>query len=369
MIRAFSILVIIVGVGLAYFAIQAEIPSTPHKPVVITPNPSAAPSTPGVKPGASIIQIPKAKTLITDYYVSQTFNNCAPAALSMALAHYGINVSQEALAESLRPVNNLSGKNDDKSTTPDELGREAEKYGLVSYYRPHGNTEMVKQFIANDIPVVVRTLLHANEDYAHYRVVKGYDDVTGHFIEDDGYEGKNIRFTYAKFDELWQPFNYSYLVLVRPEKKKIAESIIGGDLNSLVAWQNAVDYARKELADKPADLDAAYNLSVALYYTGQYAESVATFEKIESRLAEHTMWYQIEPIQAYFEAGNYARVFELSDRILNNKNPAYSELYLLRGYSYLKQNDIPKAREEFERAVQYNKNLRVAQEALASVSE
>lgn len=365
-------IVVLLFVGLfgsiAYFTLISEVTYIPPR----KNPPMFATSTPAVKPGTSTPtisgELPKQKILSGGYHVSQTFNNCAPAALSMAMSHYGIYVGQDVLAASLRPANNLKGINDDKSTTPDELAREAAKYGLVGYYRPHGDIEMLKKFIAADIPVAMRTLLHANEDFAHYRVVKGYDDTTGEIIQDDGYEGANLRFSYAKFNQIWQPFNYAYLVLVHPSKQKQVEAIIGEDLDTYHAWQNALEVADAELAKNPSDLDAAYNRSTAYYYLGKYEESAKAYEKIESRLPMRTIWYQIEPIQSYFELGNYPRVFSLTDTIINNKNPAYSELYLLRGYSYVKQGDTAKAKAEFEKAVLYNKNLKSAQEALASVS-
>ncbi|MFA5841979.1 MAG: C39 family peptidase [Candidatus Paceibacterota bacterium] len=311
--------------------------------------------------------LPVRKVLPNDYHVLQTFNNCAPAALSMALSYFGVRVSQEELADSLRPVHNLSGKNDDKSTTPYELADEAKKYGLVPYFRPGGNIEILKQFIANDIPVVVRTLLKNEEDFAHYRVVKGYDDLTSELIEDDGYQGDNISFSYDDFMDIWQPFNYGYLALVPKDKQDVAEAIIGRNMDPIWAWKNAVKVSEQKLKNNPGNIREVFNLSVALYYAGEYDRSVEEFEKVESKLPVHTIWYQIEPIEAYFKLGNYERVFSLTDSILNNKNPAYSELYILRGNSYLKEGNVKMAKEEFEKAVFYNKNLASAREALASV--
>src|SRR3989344_7520378 len=80
-------------------------------------------------------KLPAQMVLESDYHIFQTFNNCAPAALSMALSYYGVTVSQEKLAADLRPYNNLTGKNDDKSTPPEELAAKAEEYRLRTYYR------------------------------------------------------------------------------------------------------------------------------------------------------------------------------------------------------------------------------------------
>ena len=312
-------------------------------------------------------EIPLTKILTTDYHVFQTFNNCAPAALSMALSYYGINAGQETLAADLRPYNNLTGKNDDKSTPPDELAKKAEEYGLIPYFRAHGSIKLIQQFIAHDMPVVMRTLLYADKDFAHYRVVKGYDDITKEIIQDDSFEGKNLRYSYDDFLDLWQPFNYGYLVLVPSGKRGVAENILGEELDPALAWEKALERARFEIDANPSDLDARFNLVTALYYTGDYTGATNVFETIEDQLPMHTLWYQIEPIQAYFELGNYERVFELSEKIFSDGNIAFSELYLLRGKSYLAQGNTALAKQEFEKAVLYNKNYTAAAEALLTV--
>jgi hypothetical protein len=307
------------------------------------------------------------KTLTNGIHVFQTFNNCAPVALSMGLSYYGVYVGQERLAADLRPVNNLYGRNDDKSTPPNELAEKGKEYGLTPYLRADGDIEILKKFIANDIPIVVRTLLHDYEDYAHYRVVKGYDETTNEIIQDDGFEGKNLRISYDKWMKLWQPFNYTYLVFATPEQEKIVEAIIAEELDERVAWQNALATAQRELVRNPSDVNAQFNLSTANYYLGNYEQAVVEFEKIEKRIGVHTIWYQIEPIESYYKLGNYARVFSLSDRILNNRNPAFTELYILKGKSYQDQGKIAEARVEFQKAVFYNKNSQAAKDALASL--
>lgn len=311
--------------------------------------------------------LPPQKILQNDYHVFQTFNNCGPAALSMALSYFGIRATQEQIADSVRPLHNLTGKNDDKATAPEELVAKAEKYGLVAYYRPNGTIQLLKEFIASDIPVVVRTLLHSNEDFAHYRVIKGYDDDASEIIDDDGYEGANVRFSYDDFLALWRPFNNGYIVLVPSDKREVAEAIMGEDADAARAWSSAAQRARQELAQRPDDVGVGLNLSVALYHMGDYRQAVEEFEKVERSLSKHALWYQIEPIEAYYELGNYDRMFALTDGILSGGNPAYAELYVLRGKSYLKEGDRAKAKEAFEKAVLYNKNLASATEALASL--
>jgi len=309
--------------------------------------------------------IPKQKLLSSGYHVFQTFNNCAAAGLSIALSYYDVRVSQEKLAASLRPNNNPQGINDNKSTPPPELVAEVSKYGLDGYFRGGGDTETLKRILAAGYPVLIRTLLEPNEDFAHYRVVRGYDDNAGVFIQDDSYQGKDKRYTYAQFDAIWKPFNYAYVVLAEPKDKAKIEQILGDSAKG--SWQKAVARATSELNKNPNDTLARFNLATAHFYLGDYERTIAEYEKAEPRLARRTMWYQMEPIDAYYRTGNYARVFSLSNKILNDGNLGYSELYLLKGMAYQKQGKLDLARTEFEKALLYNKNSVTAKAALASL--
>lgn len=312
-------------------------------------------------------KVPSQHVLTTDYHVFQTFNNCAAAGLAIAMGFFDIRASQAELAADLRPNNNRKGIDDDKSTPPQELAAKAEEYGLIAYYRGNGNIELMKKLTANGMPVLVRTLLNTEEDYAHYRVIKGYDDVAKKIIQDDSYDGKNRRYAYEDFLAIWQAFNYEYLVLARPEQKDLVEAILGKELDQNVAWAAAAQRAQWELEVNRYDSNAGLNLSVSLYYLGKFSESVAAYEKVEKLLPTRALWYRLEPVIAYFELGNYDRVFALSDKIFRDDNKAYAELYLLRGKSYLKLGKPELAKIEFEKAVLYDKNFPEAREALASV--
>lgn len=324
-----------------------------------SPSPTVTPV-----PKVNLKPSPVSKILPGDYHIFQSFNNCGPAALSMALSFYGINASQEELGQELRPWQNPQGINDDKSVTLEELGEKAKNYGLIPYHRPNGSIDLIKKFINYDFPVITRTLTNLDEDIGHYRVVKGYNDEAGQLIQDDSLQNKNLRFSYDDFSALWKRFNNEYLVLIPKDKKQITEAILGEDTNKKIAWQKALQQARGELAENENDINARFNLSVALNNVGEYQKSVEEFEKVENQLPFRTLWYQIEPIQAYYQLGNYDRVFQLTDQILDNWNSAFSELYYLRGQIFLKQNNSDSARQEFEKAVLYKNNFLPAQKAL-----
>jgi hypothetical protein len=332
-----------------------------NQPLTPTNTPTPQPTVSFQKPG-------NFKELTGSTHVFQRFNNCGPAALSMLLSFYGQNISQEVLGQKLRPYQNPQGDNDDKSVTLPEFAEEAKNYGFTAYYRPNGDVELLKTFLANDIPVVTRTWLKENDDIGHYRIVKGFDENTKEFIQDDSLQGKNLRYSYSSFLKLWQGFNYEYLILVKENQVPLAEAILGEELDEKVAFRNALEKALAEEKADPSNPYPVFNQSINNYYLGNYIASIKDYERISSQLPFRMLWYQIQPIQAYKENKDFQKVFGLTDQILNNHNRAFSELYVIRGEIYQQQNNLPAAKAEYEKAVLYNQNNQSFQQKLNSVN-
>jgi predicted double-glycine peptidase len=361
------VLLIIIAILLITNVLIWNTPESPAKPETLAQAIVPKPTIPQPTPTPTLAPPPTAKTLENDYFIVQSFNNCGPASLSMLLSYYDIHVSQEELGEQLRPWQNPYGDNDDKSVTIDELAQKAQEYGLIPFHLPNGNIDLIKQFISNDIPLLTRTWLDINDDIGHYRVIKGYDDNNQTIIQDDSYQGQNLSFTYNDFNIMWEKFNYEYLVLIPKEKDQIAKSIIGENINPQTAWQAALKRNKKTLAQNPSDIYSRFNIAIAAFYLKDYQKTIEEYEKIEGLLPWRTLWYQTEPILAYFQLKNYDKVLSISDSIINNENAAFSELYILRGKIFLGNGDTQTARQEFEKAVYYNTNLRQAHTALKSL--
>lgn len=301
--------------------------------------------------------LPESSQLTLPLHVPQTFNNCGPATLSMMLAYYNRPISQDILGAEMRPYQNPNGDNDDKSIFSNEFVSYSEKYGFSAIHRPNGDIDLVKRLVHNGFPVVLRTWLRPNEDIGHFRIVKGYDDARQVFIQDDSYDGPNLTLSYSDFIAMWQPFNYSYIVVYPPDKQELLNSVLGEDMDEQVAWRNAKARAEDELRNNPQDRYALFNLSVVYYNLGDYQKSVELFEQAEPLLPSRMLWYQTEPIEAYTYLNNKERVFTLTDAILNNNNAGFSELYFLRGKIHFNQGDKELAAQEFEKAIRYNKNF------------
>ena len=311
--------------------------------------------TPSLPPSPSPLPaIPTAKTISGRTHVFQTFNNCGPASLTMALSYFDIHKSQAELGRELRPYQNPQGNNDDKSVMLTEVASEARDYGLLAYYRPAGDIAMMEQFIANDMPVIARTWLKPGEDIGHYRVVRGYDQATQQLIQDDSLQGRGLVYSYDEFNEIWQAFNYQFVVLVPLEKQELAERILASQLSERIAWEKALLISERQLQEDPTSLYAEFNRSVALYNLGRYDEAVTSYEKVASRLPKRMLWYQIEPILSYYRLGQHDTVLEMTQSIFDAQNRAFSELHFLRGNIFKDRGQKIQAQTEFDLADQYN---------------
>lgn len=359
----------VVALLVLFFVLDITKPNPPEynriiNQIIPTNFPTA---TPTLIPTPTLPPIPQSHTIPQRLHVYQSFNNCGPATLSMALSYQGIDKPQSELGQILRPFQVPGGDNDDKSVTLEEVANQAKAYGLLSYLRPNGTFEKMQQFIANDIPVVTRTWLQANEDIGHYRVVRGYDKNSQTLTQDDSLQGENLTYSYDGFEDIWVPFNYEYLIIVTPDKKGIVEKILGEELDEKVAWQNALERMENERSNDPPNWHLTFALSRIHYYLGNYKTSIDEFDKIQNQLSFRTLWYQIEPIKSMYENGEYDRVLNVTSGILNNHNRAFSELYIIRGDIYKNQGNLELAKSEYEKAVFYNQNLDEAQLRLSSL--
>jgi tetratricopeptide (TPR) repeat protein len=272
----------------------------------------------------------------------------------MALSYYGQQVSQQTLGRELRPYQNSAGDNDDKSVTLAELAERASEFGFQTYHRPAGDMELIEQFIAHDIPVITRTWLTPGEDIGHYRVVKGYDRERELLVQDDSLQGKNLEYTYEDFNELWEAFNHEFVVLISADKVRVAEQILGERVDTQSAWRLALERAQSQEHTEPSNPYARFNQLVAHYYLEEYEQTVDIYEDVADELPRRMLWYQIEPILAYYRMGEHDTVLNMSQEIFNSQNRAFSELHWLRGMIFRERGDEAAADQSFALAQRYN---------------
>lgn len=307
-------------------------------------------------PSPSPRELPVSVVLTGGSQVYQTFNNCGPAALSMALSFYGVNIGQQELGNELRPYQNTQGDNDDKSVTMAELAERAQAMGWAVFHRPAGDIATLKRLIAEGWPVVTRTLLNQDDDIGHYRVVYGYDEGEQQLIQNDSLQGQALKYGYQSFRDLWRHFGYEFLVLVPRDRQLVAESVLGQLAETEKAWDTAVKVMESEVSKRPSEPLPKLALAAAYYRTRQYEQTIKIFEEVERELPHRALWYQIEPLLAYYQLGHDEKIWSLSEEILNNGNRAFAELYDLRGDVLTRQGESDRARREYELAVVYNRN-------------
>jgi tetratricopeptide (TPR) repeat protein len=306
---------------------------------------------------APLPTLPTRKVLSGGKQMFQTFNNCGPASLAMTLSYYNINLTQQELGDQMRPYQIPSGDNDDKSVTFAEMAEKAKEYNLSVYQRPAGNIDMIQQIINQGLPVVVKTWLNPNEDIGHFRVVKGYDQSKQVLIQDDSYQGKNIAYSYDEFNNLWQVFNYEFMVLVPQQKQQVVENILGELVDKQQAWQQALAIASQQVENNPNDTYAQFNRLRANYYLGNYQQTVDIYQQIKDDLPRRMLWYQYEPILAYYQLKDYDQVLNMTQQVFDSQNRAFSELHYLRAKIYDQRGNQQMADQEYQLAEKYNSSI------------
>jgi tetratricopeptide (TPR) repeat protein len=335
--------------------------NTPTSPptATFTPTPSPLPISAQLRP-------------ITHTY--QTWNNCGPATLSMALQYLGWRGTQADTASVLKP------DPEDKNVSPYEMEAYVHSLGLNAKLRIGGDLTRLKRLIAAGFPVIVETwfIPEPGDQMGHYRLLTGYDDRAGHLVAQDSYNGPNLSLDYAAFDELWRVFNRVYLVLFDPSQEDQLEAILGEDANDHAMFSRALDFAVAETA-KPNDECVAYencadltafawfNVGSNLTSLGRHEEAAAAYDEARVLgLPWRMLWYQFGPYESYYSVGRFDDVITLATA---TQAPVgnLEESYYWRGLAYLAKDDIGRARSDFQAAVKYNPGFDAALQALAAL--
>lgn len=206
--------------------------------------------------------------------VWQTWNNCGPASVTMALSTLGIDVSQEEARLALRGPDIRVGM------PATNVGPwVSSRFGLRAIARIGGTAEQVRRFVANGYPVLVTQWLEDPPSrIAHYRVVRGFDAAANVFIVNDPMRGANVPLTYDWFNDNWQPFLYRYLVLYRPSDEARVRAIVGEDWDDVRMRERMYERAGQE-AEYLGTAAAWLSFGEAAYQFGYFAQAVRAFER------------------------------------------------------------------------------------------
>lgn len=338
--------------------------STPTPTPSATPSPTPIPTpTPAYQPAVAAVE------LTGLVHAWQTWNNCGPATLSMYLSYCGLDRSQGDIAAVLRP------NPDDKNVSPEELAAYARAQGLAALVGYNGTTEQLRLLLSNGIPVIIETWHEPEpgDGMGHYRLLVGYDDAAAYWIVYDSYETVNLRglepyrglaTPYEEVDRLWPAFNRAYVVVYDPALEPVVRGILGPDVGTTAMWEAALAAAEAEVAQRPEDVFAWFNLGTDLTRLGRYAEATEAYRRAEAiGWPFRMLWYQFEPYQAFYEQGEYDVVVRLSDQVMALTDQI-EEVWYWRGKALAAKGDADSARAAFERALALNPGFAPAREAL-----
>ena len=364
-------------------AVTATLPAPPTLTPPLTdqtPIPTATASLTPI-PTSTRPPLPESVRLEGFRHQFQEWNNCGPATLAMTLSYFDLTLTQSQTAAVLKP------NPEDRNVSPWEMAayvNEQTPYTAVD--RANGDLYTVRRLVANDIPVILEIGIDPPGEfrwlgwYGHYLLIVAYDDVQQQFwvydswfgtsaipLENATSEGRVV--TYAEVEAYWPHFNRNYVAIFRPEQAALAAAIIGGQMDDATMWQAALSQVRAETAAAPENAFFWFNLGTIYNALGRYEEATTAFDQARAiGLPWRMLWYQFGPYEAYYQAGRYDDVILLADTTLQDR-PYFEESFYYKGLALAALGRADEARDNLEKAAEFNPNYEAATIALAEIGD
>ncbi len=343
-----------------------HITSTPQ--ITLEPNPTATEvNTPTPLPSPT--PLPEQVLLDPPRWEYQDINNCGPAALAMYLRFYGWEGDQTVIAEELKP------QREDRNVNVEELAYFVRtNAGWLRFeHRVGGDLEMIKEFIANGIPVMIEESFYFEGPYwpnddlwaAHYQVLTGYDEAKEVFIGQDSYHGANQEIAYERVDEYWQAFNRVVILIYLPWQEETVKAILGPNWDPAASRETALERSKRDIEATQDNPFAWFNLGSNLTYFERYQEAARAFDEARRLgLPQRMLRYQFTPFMAYFHSGKTDDLMALTEYALKI-TPNAEEALLWHGWGLYRQGDNEGALGYFQQALIENPNYGDAQYAIS----
>jgi hypothetical protein len=340
------------GIGVAYAQDTTEAPAT------------------AIANAQPVLVPPSSARLYGFTHVQQTWNNCGPANITMALSYFGWKQDQTFAANWLKP------DPEDKNVSPNEMVSFVnENSGVRAITRIGGSVDLIKKLLANNFPVLIETG-YAPEGYdwiGHYRTIVAYDDTLGNFYIYDSYLGfgtndAGMTESYSEFDRNWQAFNRVFIVLYDKSREAELTSLLGDMADVNKASEHALTVAQSEARQNPTNVYPWFNMGTALTKLKRYDEAAVAYDKaLQLGLHFRMLWYQFGPFEAYFNTRRYNDVLALVNNNLTNGGSYVEETYYWQGMVFAAEGQKAQAASAFHSALVHNAHDTEAQDALNSL--
>jgi tetratricopeptide (TPR) repeat protein len=311
----------------------------------------------------------------------QTWNNCGPATLSMALSYFDLYYPQTQIAEEIKP------DPEDRNVTPEEMAAfVSSETELKALSRVNGRLQTIRQLLSAGIPVIVEYGLQPENEYrwldwlGHYLLVTAYDDEqqsvwvydswprTGE-IPDENFVFEPIEISYEELDRNWRAFNRTYIAIYKPEEANRVAAIVGEDLDDDTMWQNALTFVQDELQAEPDNAFLWFNLGSVFNARLDYDRAAAAFDQARAiGLPWRMLWYQFGPYEAYYQTARYDDVILLADITLKDR-PYFEEAYYYKALAQLELGQAGEARANLQKALDFNPNFTRAKTSLEALNQ
>jgi tetratricopeptide (TPR) repeat protein len=318
----------------------------------------------------SIANIPNSYRNTGFSWAQQTWNNCGPATVTLALSFFGWQEDQAFAKDRLRP------NREDKNVSPWELVDFVNEESQVrAIYRICGNINLLRELIAAGFPVIVERGMYfqAYDWTGHYQALVAYDDSLSAFYAydtflGDGASGEGVVQNYLELDSTWRHFNRTFIVIYNPAEEAQVQAIMGDLWDANQAAEIAAEVAQNEATLNLDDAYAWHNLGTALTALGRYEEASRAFDRSNAigTLPWRILWYQFGLFEAYYNVGRYDEIISLANSNLNT-TPELEESYYWRGLASAELGDITSATADLRQALRYNPNYEEARIALDNI--
>lgn len=326
----------------------------------------------GIHPAAAQGDPPSSARINGLRHEFQTWCNCGPVNLMMALSYYGWPGDQTVTAAWLKPTV------EDKNVSPHEMAAYVNTQepvpGLRALWRYGGDLTLVRRLIAAGFPVIVESGFQpeGHEWMGHYITVVAYDDAVETIWTYDSYNGYGVGYgeetAYGQFDDWWRHFNRVFIVLYPADREPEVLRILGPLADPADASRIALADAQARIAADPVDAWAWLDAGTSAADLGDYAAAAAYFDSARRlALPFRALWYQFGPYAAYYHTGRYFDLLALANDTLTITGDCLEEMNYYRALALAALGRTGEALADLDRAVQFNPRFAAAAEARAQI--